>query len=391
MLYFLKRFTFGTLTFILVAYGNTEIFDFEIEQPFAGDTFFNPYQKVSGEYLKANFHAHSKSWGGLTNGSSAAERVIKAYNDSGYDIAGLSNYHSLNHDFEHNGNIHIPIYEHGINLQKSHYLVFNPQKVLFSDVMLLHTLHTRQSVLNRLNRFSDIVCINHPKIRDGHNALELQKLNNYSHIELINGASVARAHWDSALSAGKPVWALSNDDIHGINERKFGKSWTAVYADSKDLNGVLNAMRLGRTVAIHNKKRESLTKEELSIKPPVPDSIRMHGNRLSIVFNSDIESIRLYGQSGKLKKEVTWARRIDYHFEVNDTYIRAEISDGHFDVFVNPVLRVENNLKIPSNGSSASISHFKTFCFRLFLVITWVLAGVVLFPNTTRRLTPTLQ
>jgi hypothetical protein len=391
MLYFLKRFTFGTLTFILVAYGNTEIFDFEIEQPFAGDTFFNPYQKVSGEYLKANFHAHSKSWGGLTNGSSAAERVIKAYNDSGYDIAGLSNYHSVSHDFIPDRNIYIPIYEHGINLQKSHYLVINAQKVLFNDVLLFHTVHSRQSVLNRLKNLSDLVSINHPEIRNGHSTTELQQLGNYSHIELINGASVARAHWDSALSAGKPVWALSNDDVHRISERKFGKSWTAVYTDSEDLNGVLNAMRRGRSLAIHNKKRESLTKEELFMKPPVPDSISMHGNRLSIVFNSDIESIRLYGQSGKLKKEVTWARRIDYHFEVNDTYIRAEISDGHFDVFVNPVLRVENNLKIPSNGSSASISHFKTFCFRLFLVITWVLAGVVLFPNTTRRLTPTLQ
>jgi hypothetical protein len=57
----------------LLIYSQYTVYNFPNTAPFSGDKIFNPYQNVSGKTVKANFHAHSKAWAGLTNGRNSAE------------------------------------------------------------------------------------------------------------------------------------------------------------------------------------------------------------------------------------------------------------------------------------------------------------------------------
>jgi hypothetical protein len=52
------------------------------------------------------------------------------------------------------------------------------------------------------------LCLAHPGIRNGHTPEDFKKLTNYQLIELANGSKFATPHWDSALSAGKAIWAI---------------------------------------------------------------------------------------------------------------------------------------------------------------------------------------
>ena len=45
--------------------------------------------------LRANFHAHTKSWMGVTFGENSEEEMATAYAERGYDIVGISNYHRI--------------------------------------------------------------------------------------------------------------------------------------------------------------------------------------------------------------------------------------------------------------------------------------------------------
>ena len=48
-------------------YINTTIYNFPEPQPFSGDSIFNPYQNLPDSTFRANFHAHSIAWKGVTN------------------------------------------------------------------------------------------------------------------------------------------------------------------------------------------------------------------------------------------------------------------------------------------------------------------------------------
>jgi len=72
------------------------VYIFPETEKFSGEFFYNPYENIdSSKWLTANFHAHTRSWGGLTNGSSSDKDLIKAYKSLGYDITGISNYHRI--------------------------------------------------------------------------------------------------------------------------------------------------------------------------------------------------------------------------------------------------------------------------------------------------------
>ncbi|NDC73359.1 MAG: hypothetical protein EBZ62_07915, partial [Sphingobacteriia bacterium] len=57
-------------------YLRSEIYQFAPAQPFSGSSLYNPYDSMPPLRFKANFHAHSRSWGGLTNGHQSDSTLI---------------------------------------------------------------------------------------------------------------------------------------------------------------------------------------------------------------------------------------------------------------------------------------------------------------------------
>src|SRR3954471_8756683 len=71
-------------------------YTFEKTKPFSGDSIYNPYAAiVPQDWVRCNFHAHIRCWGGITNGHGNASTEDSIYNRLHYGIHAISNYESI--------------------------------------------------------------------------------------------------------------------------------------------------------------------------------------------------------------------------------------------------------------------------------------------------------
>ena len=114
-------------------YGWYPVYEFEEGGSFGGEKIYNPYQGTDSlPWLRANLHAHTKSWGGLTNGQGSEVQLRAVYDTLGYDVVGISNYHHFS-DKGWKDSIGFNLYEHGYGLLKNHYLVVGSPRVYWFD------------------------------------------------------------------------------------------------------------------------------------------------------------------------------------------------------------------------------------------------------------------
>ena len=66
------------------------IYRFPEPRLFTGSALWNPYANLSGNWQRANLHAHGRAWSGLTNGQQSDEAVAQRYRELGYSVPGVS-------------------------------------------------------------------------------------------------------------------------------------------------------------------------------------------------------------------------------------------------------------------------------------------------------------
>jgi hypothetical protein len=66
------------------------VYRFPPPQPFTGASLWNPYARLTGTWQKVNLHAHGKP-GAASPTASRPTRVVRAYKQHGYAVAGVSN------------------------------------------------------------------------------------------------------------------------------------------------------------------------------------------------------------------------------------------------------------------------------------------------------------
>ena len=140
-LHFLKVF-FKSILFILIVFVAivlimnifVPVYRFDEPAPFSGEYLHNPYQNMdSTQWKQANFHAHTRRMGGVTNGrSNTNELVDSIYRRLGFDHVGISDYMYIN-DYESDKEGYIPGYEHGYGVFKIHQLCLGAEKVRYID------------------------------------------------------------------------------------------------------------------------------------------------------------------------------------------------------------------------------------------------------------------
>jgi len=375
------------LLLVSVLYATSNLFVFAGPRAFSGPQWYNPYDVLVGEgkWQKANFHAHSIAWRGLTNGAQSPHEVASAYDDLRYDVIGVSNYHSLAAG-EATGTF--PVYEHGWNVQKAHRLVIGSQEVVWRDYPLGQTVHQQQDIIDRLRRSGAVVALAHPAIRNGHSPNDLRRLSGYDALEVLNHfVTPAYAHWDAALSAGRAVWVLASDDshdIHGTGET--GVNWTLFHAASSGTTEVLSAIRAGHTIGVQGFGGVA----RLGFL-----SQRMRGDTLEVRVRGHVGRLRVTGQGGQPREVqvmdsagVTIGRAVA---RAEDGYLRATI-EGHPSaerpgrpelMLLNPVIRWDGQrLGVPP----AAIDRFRTAMLRLAACAMYAtLLGVARGAMRTRR------
>ena len=179
-------------------------YEYPEAKAFAGSRWYNPYQDFEGDRLKANFHAHSECWGGFTNGTCPPDILAKMYAEAGYDIATISNYQSITPQQE-GQDLYLTAYEHALGSGQQHQTVVGSEEVSWFDYLLPQWLGHKQHVLEILSGQAKFVILNHPNKGQGYSTKDMQYLTHYHAIEVATKySSNSTAHWDAALSAGRP-------------------------------------------------------------------------------------------------------------------------------------------------------------------------------------------
>lgn len=321
-------------------------YGFSEPHPFSGDTIVNPYEGANfSDASTANFHAHTKSWGGLTNGKGKSSDVYNRYDSLGHGFSAISQYHSIDKYNAEKEN-YVPVYEHGYNLKKTHQLIIGAKRVIWKDYIFPQTMHNKQFILQELAKDTgNLVVLNHPAVRSGYDVNDLKLLHYYDYIEVLNPAAQSFAHWDTALSAGKKVFIVGNDDNHNIyNDNAIGRFTTLIFGAGSDGKKMISKMKHGQTVAIwlpqiHNETLASKRTKVRQLRNYI-SSISVKDSFLHVQLNKKVESFRVIGQYGQLRFQKKNASSFQALFPRQEKYLRVEFSleDGT-RFFLNPIFR----------------------------------------------------
>ena len=345
-------FTFFLVLFLAIAwllvdqYLLCPHYSFTDPRPFHGEKIVNPYADANfNDVSTANFHAHTKSWGGLTNGKGSSSDVWQRYDSLGHTFHALSQYHKID-TFNKGKQNYVPVYEHGYNLKKTHQLVIGAKRVVWKDYIFPQTLHNKQFILHEMAKdTNNLVVLNHPAVRSGYDVNDLKLLHYYDHIELLNPSAQSFAHWDTALTAGKKIFVVGNDDNHNIfNDNAIGRFTTLIFGAASDSKKMIDRMKKGQSVAvwlpqIHNETLESKRSKLLNLRSLI-SGISLIDSMLAINLSKPVAEIRVIGHHGKLKLKQGNISSLTFPFSQNDAYLRVELylEDGT-KLYLNPIFR----------------------------------------------------
>jgi len=316
---------------LTLPYALSPIYRFPAARPFAGPQLVSPYAGTHGGWLRSNFHAHARAWGGLTNGAQDDTGVIAAYRRAGYQIAVVSDYQHIS------GESAIPVYEHGFNIGKHHQLVIGVRTVDWLDYPIWQGVHQKQFIINRLKPSAELLSINHPSRLHSYTVEDVRQLTGYDLMEVANGRVTTEDRWDAALSTGHPVWAIGGDDTHDVTDAsRMAVAWTMIDSPTTSPADVIAALRAGRMYTVV-RTTDTITPGDLTLVSVVIDN-----GTLTVTCDGAQASFAFIGQGGAVRKNVPGTRSASYVFRADDTYIRTVIHGAQTDLFLNPVFRSED-------------------------------------------------
>ncbi|MDP4281919.1 MAG: hypothetical protein Q8867_07175 [Bacteroidota bacterium] len=383
----------------LILYFMTPIYSFPLPQPFSGDKIYNPYARMdSTQWHKVNFHFHTRSWGGLTNGrKNTHEALYKTYRSLGYDAFQISNYMKIDRKFQ-DSSFYIPCYEHGVGFQKTHQLVIGAREVLWKDFSVFQNIHHRQNILNLLRSRSEVVALAHPDWDKGYTVRNMQLLSNYDLVEALNHNWRSVYLWDAALSTGHPVFIVADDDAHDItNPYQIGRCATFINSPAVSAHDLIAGLKSGNAFGanIYMANGESFEqKAAFASQLPKVRCVQVQGDTLKVAVSQKAMKFTFIGQNGKILKSTEMTDQAWYKITPEDTYVRTEIlfpkyfADGNVvkgtTYYLNPVFRY--NGEKPDNGLKAEIDWIRTWIFRLCAIPSlFVLVILIIWQREKHR------
>lgn len=382
----LKKAGFVILTILIfllgaemMVYFLCPIYDFPVPKPFSGTSIYNPYKGMNPKnWKKANFHYHSRAWGGLTSGRrNSYELFDENYRRKlKYDFPEISDYMKINDHFR-DSSFYIPCYEHGLGVRKKHHMLIGARKVLWFDYSLFQNIHQKQDMLNRLQGTSGIVAIAHPDWENGFTTSDMNLLSGYDLLEILDHNWRSFFQWDAALSSGHPVYILADDDSHDVSDPyEIGRCATFINSSSSSGDSIVKELRDGKAFGADLNMSDSFTDFEKKAEDAklisLPQSVEVRGDTLFVGMDRSVRKITFIGQNQVYKKVTRGERGAFYVFKPEDTYIRTEIQcyskDGQAGsvIYLNPVFRYDGNK--PVNVLRAEVNWPRTWIYRLFSI-----------------------
>ncbi len=305
------------------------VYRFPPPRPFAGPFWYNPYASPSGRWLRANFHAHTRTWKSFINQEASAENLKSIYRGLGYDITGISNYQ----DIEPPGpadDLYIPGYEHGYGLNQQHQTVLGASSVAWLDYPLYQDLSQKQDVIDRLSADGVVVVLNHPNKNNAYPPEDLESLTGYTGIEVGSRFAAGLPQWEAALRAGRPVWGFCADDGHKLEWPAYLEvGWVMIDADERSPAAVVQSLKTGRFYSVWAKNMKHTIRLI---------SCTIDGNRLSVACSDPVDFIFFISKNRLVKQVVNQATAF-YDLQDQDPYVRVEFATWNTTLYLNPVFR----------------------------------------------------
>lgn len=326
-------------------------YSFDEPKPFQGSYLHNPYQDMNPDnWIQANFHAHSRQFGGLTNGRvNTNEMIDSVYSALGFEHVGISDYNKINYHDSINPTF-IPAYEHGYGIFKIHQLCIGAEKVRRLDYFAFQNLSMKQHTLNRLEKQTRLAVIAHPSfVKRGYLVDDMKYLSNYKLMEVLNGFRISTAHWDTALSNGHLVYLVGNDDSHDVTDiTDVATRFTMINAEENEAERLLVALENGNAVGVDFPiiYDETLAHkvERLEKNLPYITQVELRGDTLFVAASKPFKA-KFIGQGGRLLTQTqTQTLTVCYVVQPEDNYVRTELrfEDGT-TLYLNPITRHESS------------------------------------------------
>jgi len=355
---------FIVVTLLLFTYLPCNIYSFQPPKKFTGNYLFNPYKYDSCfSWQQSNFHAHSIAWKGVTNGKEKAAYIIKEYKSKGYAYASISDYEKVS--AADKAPCSVNVYEHGYNISKVHQLVLMPQHICYEDFPLFQFTSAKQTTISKLDEYSKAIVLAHPKLRHGYKDIDLKKLTGYNLMEVLNHSVNSSKKWDIALSAGKPVWIIGDDDSHDVNDlHQTFVNWTMIDCAQHNKDSLIQHLIDGDAYGVVGKNAENNNKLV---------SVVIKGALINVKVQSKADSIQFIGQGGLVKDVHFNTNTATYVFKKEDSYIRTVIYTKTSAMYLNPVIRY-NGIDQPVNLITAHVNLLETTLYKGLLISMWTLS-----------------
>jgi hypothetical protein len=321
---------------------------FYTKSSFAGDSLYNPYQDLNLRKSNiANFHAHPKN--GMLNGKGNPEDIRKQYKKIGVDIAGVSQYNRLEKSVIDNDDS-IFIYEHGFNFGKTHQLVIGARNVITKDYLFFQTIHNKQEILEKIaSDTQNVIALTHPDLSYGYNKDDIKYLHYYDLMEVLSPYANSISYWDTALSNGRPIFAIGNDDAHDVFDRnELGRFVNIVFCDAPVTNPIMNALRKGQSAVVWLKQMTNESVEQklkkINYAKTILSSIQTNQDTIRLKFRKTIDKLDVMVDNGLLYRSLSKDSSFTVKILPEHSYIRfeASLTDGS-KVILNPIFRTNRN------------------------------------------------
>jgi hypothetical protein len=251
-------------------------------------------------------------------------------------------------------------------------------KVCYQDFPLLQFTSAKQFMISKLNASAKVIAMPHPVLCNGYTDDDIKKLSGYDLIEVLNHSVNSSNKWDVALSAGKPVWIIGDDDTHDINDTNSTfTNWTMINSSLCNKNSVVDNLKNGNAYAVNGKN---------AVNDNALLNVSVDSLSFLVQLQNNADSIKFIGQNGKVKKTIYSTDKARYTFLNNDSYIRTVVYNKATTMYLNPLIRY-NGKERPENIVTASVNFDETMLYRGFLIICWLCLFSLMNPNTSKQIT----
>ena len=372
------------------------IYDFDEPYPFSGNYLHNPYEGMdSTDWLLCNFHAHTRTAGGLADGRNNTDQLLDSiYRSFGFDHVGISNYNTIS-EYGKGQPSYVPGYEHGYGIFKIHQLGIGAQKVRRIDYPLWQTLSMKQHTLNRMGEQAELVVPAHPSfVEKGYRPEDFKYLSNYKLLEVLNGYRKSPAHWDMALSNGHLVYLIGGDDAHNMtNINDPANRFTMINSPVNDREHLLSALVAGKAVGVafpmDPTYTESFPHKRARFQENLPylTMADLCGDTLRVAATKRISKAEFIGQGGQVLLCENDIDEASYIIQPENQYVRTVLTfaDGT-ELWLNPITRHEK----PDNLYHPRLDHLNYWKTAVLWIAYIVIISMVILLFRRRKKQTTL-